>query len=87
MAVFAKIRDGCIAISRKKAYLISCLSLMPDHLHLALRGGVDQSPVEIASSFQNNLAYLLGQKPIWKETFYVGTFGQYNLNAIRHREA
>ena len=56
---------------------------MPDHLHVALRGNIEQSPHEIALAFQNNLAYALGRGKIWQDTYYVGTFGEYNMRAIR----
>jgi REP element-mobilizing transposase RayT len=81
--VLARLRDRSLAIGEKKDYLISRLSVMPDHLHLALRGAVDQSPAEIVGAFQNNLAYALGQKRIWSDGYYAGTFGEYNMEAIR----
>jgi hypothetical protein len=56
---------------------------MPDHLHLALRGNIDSSPLDIALGFQNNLAYAMGQVPIWQEGFYAGTFSEYDMGAIR----
>ncbi len=58
---------------------------MPDHLHMALRGNIQDSPQEIALGFQNNLAHLLGQTPIWREGFYVGTFSEYDMGAVRVR--
>ena len=77
------IRDGCFRIAAKKGLAISVLSVMPDHLHMALRGDFQQSPQGIALGFQNNLAYLLGQVRIWNDGFYVGTFGEYDMGAIR----
>jgi REP element-mobilizing transposase RayT len=38
----------CELIARKKRYATSVRSLMPDHLHLALRGNIEHSPNEIA---------------------------------------
>jgi len=79
----ARIRDGCFAIAQKKDHRIAMLSVMPDHLHMALRGNIEHSPQEIALAFQNNLAYLLGQVPIWRPGFYAGTFSEYDMGAIR----
>ena len=31
----------------------------------------------------NNLAYALGQLPVWKFGYYVGTCGEYDMNAVR----
>jgi REP element-mobilizing transposase RayT len=77
------IRDGCRRIAEKKGYWIAALSVMPDHLHLALRGNIDQPPAEIALAFQNNLAYMLKRGAIWMNGYYAGTFGEYDMNAIR----
>lgn len=77
------IRDTCFRIAAKKGYKLAIASVMPDHVHLALRGTPEVSPREIALAFQNNLAYALGQISIWKETFYAGTFGEYSMRAVR----
>jgi REP element-mobilizing transposase RayT len=82
-STLAAIRDGAVRIAEKKDYRISRLSVMPDHRHIALRGNIKHSPQEIALSFQNNLAYMLGQKRIWDDGFYVGTFSEYDFGAIR----
>jgi REP element-mobilizing transposase RayT len=74
--------DTCGRIAAKKGYAISTLSLMPDHLHVALRGNIEHSPTEIGRCFQNNLAYAVGNR-LWMDGFYVGTFGEYNMNAVR----
>lgn len=79
------IRDGCLRIAKKKGYGIAVESVMPDHVHLALRGAIDQSPHQIALAFQNNLAYLLGQVRFWEEGYYAGTFSEYDMGAIRAR--
>ena len=57
----AKIRDQTLRIAENKGHRVSCLSVMPDHLHVALRGNVEHSPRQIALAFQNNLAYALGR--------------------------
>ena len=80
-----KLSDGCMAIAGKKGHLISELSIMPDHLHVALRGSIEQAPHEIALAFQNNLAYQLGQFRVWEDGYYVGTFGDYDMQAVRRR--
>ena len=81
----ATIRNRSFQIANKKGHRIRALAVMPDHLHVALRGNVEHSPQEIALTFQNNLAYALGQREVWNRHYYVGTFGEYNMNAIRRR--
>ncbi len=56
---------------------------MPDHLHLALRGVIEESPEEIALSFMNNLSHFLQLGAVWRLGYYAGTFGEYNMRAIR----
>jgi REP element-mobilizing transposase RayT len=81
------LRDHSLRIAEKKGHTISRLSVMPDHLHIALRGNIQHGPREIGLAFQNNLAYALGQVRIWANSFYVGTFGEYDMWAIRQNES
>lgn len=83
LSVLALLRDTCAKIAVKKGLSISVLSVMPDHLHVALRSNIADSPVTVGRSFQNNLAYVVGNRHLWADGFYVGTFGEYNMNAIR----
>ena len=78
-----KIRDQSFAIAEKKGHGISRLSVMPEHVHFSLRGNIEHSPEEIALAFQNNLSYCLAKCRVWRETYYVGTFGEYDMNAVR----
>jgi REP element-mobilizing transposase RayT len=79
----ARIRDGCLAIADRRDLQISIGSILPDHVHLALRWDIERSPHEIVLCLQNNLAYLLGQRRVRMDTYYVGTFGEYDMNAVR----
>ncbi len=83
IARLCMLRDTCEGIAAKKAYSISTLSLMPDHLHVALRGNIEHSPAEIGRCFQNNLAYAVGNQRLWADGFYVGSFGEYDMDAVR----
>ena len=40
-------------------------------------------PVPLYQFNDDNLAYMLGQKRIWDDGFYAGTFGEYDFGAIR----
>jgi REP element-mobilizing transposase RayT len=78
-----RIRDTTLRICAKKGYAASTLAVLPDHLHVALRGAVEHSPEEIALSFLNNLAHVMGGRPIWQAGFYAGTFGEYGMASVR----
>ncbi len=79
----ARERDGVIRVAQAKGYLLKSLSVMPDHVHLAFRGDISQSPGELALCFMNNLAFLLGRNRIWADEYYVGTFSEYSADIIR----
>lgn len=73
----------CKAIADKKHHLLAIRSVMPDHLHLALRGNLEHSPQEIALAMMNNLAFAFGQNAIWRPGYYMGSFSEYDMNAVR----
>lgn len=79
------IRDYAFGIAARKGHVISALAAMPDHVHVAMRGNVEHSPEEIALAFMNNLAFVLGQNAIWEHGYYVGTFSEYDMQAVRRR--
>jgi REP element-mobilizing transposase RayT len=82
-ATLANIRDTVLRICAKKGYEASTVAVLADHLHLAIRGDIEQSPEAIALAFLNNLAYVLGQRPWWQPGYYAGTFGEYSMAAVR----
>ncbi len=82
----AALKDGSLRIAAHKGHRISTLSVMPDHLHVALRGNLEHSPEEIALGLLNNLAYHMGQNAVWQFGYYAGTFGDYRMNAVRNRK-
>lgn len=83
VAQLCLLRDTCEKIAKKKEYSISTLSLMPDHLHVTLRGNIKHSPAEIGRCFQNDLASAVGNHRLWADGFYVGSFGEYSMDAVR----
>ena len=66
---------------------MSIRSLMPDHVHIALRGNIEESPEEIALALMNNTAFAMGQNAIWQNGYYVGSFGEYDVNAVRKQDS
>lgn len=78
-----RVRNTCFRIAEVKKHRISRLSVMPDHLHIALGGNAMQSPEEIALSYMNNLAHVLRLGAVWQPSYYVGSFGEYDMDVIR----
>jgi len=85
VSIFKRVYEQCFRIAAVHGYQISRLSLLPDHLHTSLRGNIEHSPEVIALKFLNNIAYAIGQRMLYEPCYYAGTFGPYNMNALRCR--
>jgi REP element-mobilizing transposase RayT len=82
-SVLAESRSMIVRASAKKAWRLSRIGLVSNHLHILLGAGVTESPAEVALSLMNNLAYGQGMKPVFRFSYYVGTFGPYDRDAVR----
>ena len=80
---FRRSFDGAREITTKNGYSLSAISVMPDHLHLSVVGLEQESPETIVLEFQNSLSTAHGQGAMWCANYFVGTMGEYNMNAIR----
>jgi len=69
--------------AEKRSHRLSEIGLLPDHLHLAMGIGIDESPQDVALAYLNNLAFAHGMKPIYECGYYVSTFGEYDMGAVR----
>lgn len=78
-----KIRFYIPKIATKQGCEIAHFSILPDHIHIALKGNPELSPYRIGLSFMNNLSYVLGFNWTWSSEFYVGTFSEYALSKLR----
>ncbi len=78
-----QIRTYIPKIAQKQGCAIAHFSILPDHIHIALKGNPELSPYEIGLSFMNNLSYVLGFNWTWRSEFYVGTFSEYALSKLR----
>ncbi len=76
-------RDMVLKVARKKGHELSHLAILADHLHMTLKAPYECSPQEIALSYLNNLAYAHGLRPVYQYGYFVGTFGEYDMNAVR----
>ena len=78
-----RIRDMIVGTARKKGHLPAKARILADHIHLTLGCGIEDAPVEVATGYLNNLAYAQEMRPVYQFGFFVGTFGNYDLGAIR----
>jgi hypothetical protein len=72
-------------IARKKRHLLTRVGLLVDHVHLTLGCGIEESPLEVGLGYLDNLAYAHGMRPLFQFGFYAGTFGPYDMNAVRRK--
>ncbi|OYV91007.1 MAG: hypothetical protein B7Z73_05715 [Planctomycetia bacterium 21-64-5] len=72
-----------LAIAAKKQHLVGWGQLLADHLHVMLGCALTESPEAVALSYMNNLAYAEAMAPLFDFSYYVGTFGEYDLDAVR----
>ncbi len=79
---FATIKNCTFKIADKKGFEIARLAVMPDHIHVALKGNPSLSPSETVFTFMNNLSYNLGNNHCWNDEFYVGTFSEYSIKKL-----
>ncbi|HUE72978.1 MAG TPA: hypothetical protein VMP01_18985 [Pirellulaceae bacterium] len=80
-------RDMVLRAARKKGHSLSRLAVLPDHLHVTLGFSWNEAPADVALGYLNNLAYAHGMKPLFQFGYFVGTFGEYDLDAVRRNLA
>jgi REP element-mobilizing transposase RayT len=78
-----KSRATIIAGCKRKGWLLSRAAIVSNHLHVLLGCDAVEKPQNVALSLLNNLAFAHGMKPVYEYSYYVGTFGPYDHNAIR----
>jgi REP element-mobilizing transposase RayT len=76
-------RDMFVRVATKKGHRPSRLAILADHLHATLGCGHAESPEEVALGYLNNLAFAHGMQPLYRFSYFVGTFGEYDLGAVR----
>jgi len=86
LELLRRLRDSALKIATKKQHLISRLSVMPDHLHAALRPRIEESPLDVVYAYANNLAHMASRGRLWQDGYYAGTFGEYSTHFIIDRE-
>ena len=72
-----------LGTARKKGHRLSRLAVLPDHIHAVMGCEVTESPEDVALSYLNNLAFGHGMQARYCFSYYVGTFGEYDLDAVR----
>ena len=71
-----------IRTAAKKRWRLSRIAILSNHQHILLGTNATDSPASVALAIMNNLAYAQGMKPVLRFSYYVGTFGPYDRNAV-----
>ena len=75
--------DMMIRSARAKDHRLSRLALLADHIHLTLGAPLEMSPGDLALSYMNNIAFAHGMSALFSSSYYVGTFGEFDMQAVR----
>lgn len=81
--VLTATRDMIVRSAERKNWRLSRIGLLSNHIHILLGASVTESPESIALSLLNNLASVHDMRPVFRFSYYVGTFGGYDRSAIR----
>jgi REP element-mobilizing transposase RayT len=72
-----------LGVVKKKGHRLSRAAILSDHVHMTIGCAIRESPEAVALTYLNNLAYAHGMQPLFCHGYYVGTFGAYDLDAVR----
>ena len=78
-------RAMIVRTAAKRRWPLSRIGILSNHFHVLLSANPTESPASVALSLMNNLAFVQEMKPVLRFSYYVGTFGPYDRNAIRRR--
>lgn len=81
--ILTRVRSMIRSWAEKHGLLLSRIAILPDHLHVTIGIAATSVPLDLALSLMNNLAWLHDMQPVLEPTCFLGTFGQYDLGAIR----
>ena len=76
-------RNMIVRACAAKGWRLAWIGLLSNHIHILIGCAVTTSPESVAMSLLNNLAFSQGMNPVFRFSYYVGTFGKYDRNAIR----
>jgi len=81
------IREALLDFAQSHEVVIGEGSIMPDHIHLAVRSGAKWSPLELLEGFKRACCDRLRRSAFWQDGGYADTFGEYRLDQLRENEA
>ena len=86
LKIWQGVRNILRKSAKQKGWELSRVGFVPDHIHLAFGFSPAQSPLSVALSCMNNIAFVHGMRPVLMRSCYLGTIGEYDLGAIQKFE-
>jgi REP element-mobilizing transposase RayT len=78
-------RDMIVNSCRQEGRRLSRVAILPNHIHISVGCGIEESPESVGLSMLHNLACTQGMRTAFKFGYYVGTVGNFDRNAIWNR--
>ncbi len=79
---FARLNESVRRTAATNKHQLSRAALIPDHLHLALGCTLLETPEQIVLSYMNSISQDLGMGHVFSDSYFVGTFSEYDLGVI-----
>lgn len=67
---------------REQKWGLSRIGLLSNHLHILLTAGISTAPEDVAMDLLNALASTQNMRTMFRHSYYVGTFGEFDRGAI-----
>jgi hypothetical protein len=80
--VLQSFRTAIIDTCEKCEWRLARIGLLSNHFHILVGPRIDDSPSDVAMAFLNGMADPHGMKPLFRFSYFAGTFGVYDRGAI-----
>ena len=80
--VLQSFRAAIIDTCAKREWRLARIGLLSNHFHVLVGPRIDDSPSDVAMAFMNGMADSQGMRPLFRFSFFAGTFGEYDRGAI-----
>ena len=75
-------RQAVIETCAEREWRLARIGLLSNHLHILVGPKIDDSPSDVAMAVLNGMAQTQRMKPLFRFSYFAGTFGEYDRGAI-----
>ena len=80
--VLQSFRTAIIDACEKREWRLARIGLLSNHFHILVGPRIDDSPRDVAMALLNGMAEAHGMRPLFRFSYFAGTFGEYDRGAI-----